>query len=211
MKTGLALVCLVLAGSAHAVQYRYVDWTSASGNTVSGSILMSDSSVINVSFTGTHFASQLNNTGTFYWTTPSTYQSSTVDNAPNTADIIQIMTGGGTFAFSMPVTGLVMDFLSVGQSGAPVTYTFDHDMTVISNGPGYFGNGPLVNTASNAVRGEEGHGSALSGDTLSSLSFTLDQDEFWHGFTVAVPDPVPEPGSMIALGLGVAALLRKRR
>jgi hypothetical protein len=152
--------------------------------------------------------------GTFYWTNGSTYTGTGVPNAPGTNDIVEIIGGGDstyTVTFDRPVTGLVMDLLSVGASGAPVVYKFDHSFTLVNSGPGYWGSGPLTSIA-NSIIGEEGHGVIRFDGTLTTVTWTVPTGENWHGFEFGVAGAaVPEPATLGALGLGALALLRKRR
>lgn len=42
--------------------------------------------------------------------------------------------------------------------------------------------------------------------TYDSISFSINPNEYWHGFKVGASAPVPEPGTMILLGFGMLGL-----
>ena len=140
-----------------------------------------------------------------------TYTSAVVDNAPATSDIIRVVGGTSvvsTFTFSRPVTDPVMAILSMGNSGANVTYNFDAPFDILSNDRGYWGNGPLTELTGDVLRGAEGHGTIQFQGTFSTISWTMPVAENWHGFTVAV---IPEPATLAFCALGVLLTARQRR
>jgi len=224
MKTILAICAFSgLLATAHA-QLSYVDWTSASGNNVYGTITLSDSSVISVQFTGPTAFVQLNGSGTDYWLPNAPYD--VLSNQPPSNDLIALSSANSSFSltFSAPVSGL--DFLSVslGQPGDPVTYTFDHNFTVLDSGAGYWGGSNYTQPTSDSIVGREFSGTlGFSDAEITSLNWTTDNAEYWHGFTVAVsstpipsnPGAVPEPATYALFGslglLGLAGARRFRR
>jgi hypothetical protein len=215
MKT-LTLAFLAVAGlssMATAGNYSYTDWKNASAGIVTGTITLPDATTVDVTYTGEYAFAQLNNSGTFYWSNPSTYQSVEVPNGPTTTDIIAL-TGGGdsvhTLSFSKTVNNVALDICSMGQYGLGVTYNFDHAFKIVSNGQGYWGNGPLSNPSGNTLLGNEGHGTILFEGPIDSISWTAPTYEYWHGVTAGV-ESVPEPATLSVLGLGLLPLLRRKR
>ncbi len=217
MKRNTALTVLVsvgLSATASAAIYSYADWKTASGGTaVSGFITLADGRTVDVAYTGKYSFANVSGSTTNYWTHPTTYQSPEVENAPPQPDIIGL-TGGNatvhTLRFSTTVVNVAMPICSLGSSGTPATYVFDHPFRVVSNGPGYFGNGTLVNTSGNILEGREGHGTLLFEGAIDSISWTAPTYENWHGFTAAI-ETVPEPATLSVLAVGLLPLLRRRR
>lgn len=218
---GLALgFCLLLAQPTYADTVTWVDWTSATSTSATGTV-----AGVTINFSGNINPAAQTSGGTNFWATnPSTYTSPpTVDNSPPDSDIIRLTggtsTGTQTLTFSQPVVNPVMAILSLGQPGAPVQYNFDAGFTILNNGPGFFGNGALTALPGNILQGQEGHGIIQFNGTFSSISWTIPTAEFWHGFQVGIhevagPNPVPEPTTMLLLGTGLAgvgAAVRKRR
>jgi hypothetical protein len=202
----------VFAAGANAANVTYVNWHSTSGNQVFGSMTIG-SQTVNVTYTGDFIGVQLNNTGTFYYTNASTYQSANIDNAPTTSDIIRLYGGNqnvNTLTFDTPLLNVVMPIVSLGSPAINASFEFNKSFSIESNGPGYWGNGPLTQSG-NALIGVEGHGSILFSGSHTSISWTNPYPENWYGFTVGAMEAVPEPGTMAALGLGLAALGRRRR
>ena len=212
-----AVVFVQMAQHANAVPYDWVDWTSATNNTASGSVLG-----IDVTFSGAINPPAQTAGGTNFWASnPSTYTSPEVDNGPPDSDIIRTSaTGTFSLEFSQPVTNPVMALLSVGNLNSGATYVFgDEDVEVLSSGPGFFGNGTLVELANNTILGNEGHGLIRLNGTFTGLDWDLPTAEFWHGFQIGIasdqPTAVPEPATLAILGLGLVGIramtVRKRR
>jgi hypothetical protein len=210
---------LASASAAMAAPVVWTDWTAADADSASGSV-----NGVSVTFTGALNPAAQVAGGTNYWATnPATYTAPpVVDNGPPDSDIIRL-TGGAaagvqTLTFAAPLINPVMAILSLGQAGAPVVYDFDAAFDILSNGPGFFGAGPLTELPGDMLEGREGHGLIQFAGTLSSISWTIPNGEFWHGFTIGVagaagPTPTPEPEAALLLATGCALLLvaRSRR
>ena len=209
-----------LMATAHA-QLSYVDWTSASGDNVFGTITLADSSTVSVEFTGPTSFIQLNNSGTDYWLPDAPYN--VLPNQPPSVDLIALYAANSSYSltFSKPVDGL--DFLSVslGSPSDPVTYTFDHDFTVLDSAAGYWGGSVYSQPTADSIIGQEFSGTlGFSDSGITSLNWTADNYENWHGFTVAVssqpiqsgPGAVPEPSTYaLFASLGLVGLIASRR
>ncbi|MEN6519732.1 MAG: PEP-CTERM sorting domain-containing protein [Armatimonadota bacterium] len=147
--------------------------------------------------------------GTNYWNPSTPYVSAMVGNPPPASDIIAISdTSMRTLTFSEPVQNLFLAFVSLNGNG----YKFNHDFEIVSTGRGYWGDGTVVredlggNLYELRATSNEPHGVIRFKDPVSSLSWTCNVNENWHGFTVGTYN-VPEPGSCVVLGGGLMSLL----
>lgn len=193
------LVLAAVAGVAHA-DVDWVDWTDADNATVTGVV-----DGIAVTYRGPREFAQLNG-GTNYWNPSTPYTSATVPNAPGTSDIIGLSFTGGTLLFSEAVTNPVMAIVSLG--GGPETkWNFNAPFQILSQGAGFWGNGPLTNPSGNTLAGREGHGTIQFIGTFTSISWSIENGESWAGFTVAVP----APGTAAVAALGLVGSARRRR
>jgi hypothetical protein len=215
-RKSIAVLALgLLPFAAQAMPHVWTEWTGASvgsSGSATGTMNIPGIGLVTVSYTGEVASpTQVNDTGVFYWTNPATYTSALVPNPPTRRDIISLVGGPNvmtsTLTFSQPVGNLAMSVLSLG-GWTMARYVFDRPFTLASQGPGYFGSGPLSQPAANILEGREGHGTILFPGTITSLSWTMPASEFWHGFTVGA---VPEPASLAALALGLVALRRFRK
>lgn len=225
----VAILLLALAGSAVAAPTYWTDWTLAtpgSPDTVTGTIATPGAGSVGVTYTGDYAFAVVDDSGAFYWAPESTFADGViVDNGPSLKDIIALRGGGDTvhtLTFSQPVVNPVMGIVSLGsiqgQVVVPVTYDFDVPFEIISNGPGTFGNGPLIALSDQVLEGREGHGTIQFQGTVDTIHWTIPTAEYWHGFTVGIPEeyvpnPVPAPGAMLlaTLGAGMIGYLRTRR
>ncbi|MBX3379625.1 MAG: hypothetical protein KF805_05995 [Phycisphaeraceae bacterium] len=204
MVAALGSLCLCCAGAGPA---DWAEWTSASSppsGSASGTISTSSGSV-GVTYTGEIFFSQINNTGTYFYSPDTPFLSASVPNAPPRADIIALQGGVGTgthtLTFSPPVENPIMAIVSLGQPSITVTYDFDVPFTILSFGPGYWGGpGTLNNVGGKRLTGVEGHGTIQFIGTVSSINWTIPNPETWHGFTVGILNGVPCPADLNADG-----------
>ena len=220
---GLFLVPMM--AQADPVGFRYAEYfamQTGSPGSLTGQMVNSNGSVIGVSYSGHVVAdSQINNTGTYYFTGfnggPSPYMNSLVGNAPAAKDIIALAGQtnapiNNTINFSVAVVDPIMAIVSLGQQGQPSNYDFNTPFTILSQGGGYWGNNgnALSNPFGNRLTGFEGNGVIQFKGTFTSISFTASPAEYWGGFNVGV-QAVPEPGSIVILSAGLAILVRRRR
>jgi hypothetical protein len=206
-----ALVLGILAASAVALQSQQVVWTewnTAATGTVSGNM-----GAVGVVYAGPYAFAQVNNVGVNYWNFP-IYD---VPNRPERSDIIALnVAGSHSITFSAPVMNPFFAFVSVGRPGLSVSYFFGAPFEVISVGPGYWGNGPLVRDGQTMI-GTEGHGVIQFSGTFTEIAWSTAPNENWHGLTVGAtltqPVQVPEPlGAVLVItGLAGLAALRRRR
>ncbi|HVL39163.1 MAG TPA: hypothetical protein VM328_07210 [Fimbriimonadaceae bacterium] len=217
MKFTRSLIVTALVGvgvAAQAVPYYYVDWTSATSTSATGTITLPDASTITVHVTGPMAFVQTAG-GTNYWNfNSSIYTSSQVSNAPNhSSDIVAIDRASTyTVTFSRPVQDLAMSIMSLGRTNLHVSYDFNHDFTIHNSGNGHWGGGTpsLFEDVPTVLRGVEGHGVIVFDGSVSTLTWVSNPSEFWHGFTFGVAGvAIPAPGA--ALAFGVALLAQRRR
>lgn len=171
--------------------------------------------------------------GVNYWNAPAGAYGA---NQPDNASFIQqvqgvnllpdksayVSNGTRTITFSEAVINPWIALISVGdiRRNLWVEYQFDAPFSVLS-----YNNNPLENpwgvgqylplNEGKTLRAMEFSGIVQFTGTFTSLSFTLNTDENWHGFTVGAPEvTVPEPATfgLLAAGLaGLAATARRRR
>lgn len=198
---------------------RYVDWTAATfgpSGAVGGSIVLTNLSTVQVTYTGQVSPFTQVDGGTYYWAPSTPYLNSVIPDAPPSADIVALVGGVATLTnlvtFSEPVQDPVMLIVSLGQSGVPVKYEFTLPFEILSQGDGFFGGGPFFELDNNVLEGEEGHGAIRFPGLVSSIGWTVPNAENWHGFTIGVPDQelatrVPDIGSTLMLmAMGLIAL-----
>ena len=197
MKQLATYLCACAIGrAAIAAPVAWTDWTVSQFGTngsASGTLKLAGGDV-QVSFTGPVFDGQTCG-GTNYWNYPATYMSTLVSNVPTGTDIIQThkaTTTPNVIQFSQPLTNPVMAIVSLGRDNfmgpIQVQYDFDQPFDIISQGTGAFGNGPLTELPGDVLEGFEGHGVIQFQGTFSQITFSVDVDEQWHGFTVGVVD-----------------------
>lgn len=173
-----------------------MDWTAVSSRTAAGNLGGVTATVTsNVSMNG---PSQ-SECGTNYWTQPRAwslpYTGGSISNAPTACEQIALdQPVTVTVTFSAPVERLYMAIVSAGQPGLAVTYDFDRRFRVDSSGVGYWSGangwqpGGYTLLAGDKIAMKEFHGVLEFTGPLTSLTFSTTPGEYWHGFTLGVPD-----------------------
>ena len=203
------ILCSVSVASAGTVYW--TDWTSAGSSGVNGDLTIS-SNTIGVTFSGSYSFAQTSG-GINYWNPSAPYLSAVVSNAPPASDIIALNAGGtANITFSEAIKDPLIALVSWNGN----TVDFGVPIEILSYGHGYWGNGtPILNGDGDGFYGNgEVHGVIRLPGTYTSISFTH-TSENWHGLTVGVidlaPVGVPEPATMVLLGLGLVGLVGARK
>ncbi len=219
LKNLTAALLLAASTQAQAVTVAWADWTgttAGAANHVDG-VINDGLNSVNVDFDGIYSFVQTSG-GTNYWTEPNAldrpYTGGVVGNAPPASDIIALAQGGAKrISFDQAVTDVYIAFTSWNGN----TVLFDAPFTVISDGPGFWGNGSFVvnGTGDGFFGAGEVHGILKFSGTFTEINFT-DTSENWHGLTVGIERvggtvPTPEPAMIGLLGLGLGALAYGRR
>jgi hypothetical protein len=226
IKTAALSVALMgFMGQVSQAGFVFADWNTTDYSSYANGTLNG----VGVHYSGQVAApTQVGNTGaTQYWTEPNNANlpyTPVTGALPTRTDIVALSDPNGCHEidFAAPVWDPVMLICSLGQIGIPVTYSFNQTATVLSSGWSYWnpsGPGTLTQGTATSVVGNEGDGVVGFSGWVSKISWTTDNAEYWHGFTLAVPDgvPVPEPTTMIAgallllpFGASTIRILRKR-
>lgn len=230
------MAVLALASVSTSASVSYVDWTSATAGTAgsaAGTITLPDASTVGVAYSGDVAFAFTDGTGFNYWSysSPAPYNNAAynaytgVPNMPASSDIVALRRATAptapknTLTFSTPVQDPIMLILSQGQPSLPVDYDFDQDFSILSSGRGYWGGnsaGSLFEQPGDVLHGVEGHGAIQFHGLVSSISWSVNPAENWHGFTVGLTQPttaLPDGGATLALlgvGLGTIGWLRRR-
>lgn len=204
--SAIALATVPQAASAAII---WSDLTTQGANTVSGTVggttVVYNGDVV--------FPTSTNGTGANYWVP---FPSGDGPNTgPEPTDIIATSAAGlKTITFGSAVTDIYIALNSWNGQAA----TFSSPFTIYAQGCGYWGcgsgtasNGNLTLTASGEL-----HGILKFSGSFTSLSYTDQTSEYWHGIQIGIgglAGAIPEPSAwaLMIVGFGaVGAGLRRR-
>jgi len=225
----LLLICVVAGlGTGVSSQASVIAWTHWTTDVVSNTagsaagVINAASGNVNITYTGDVASpTQVNTTtttGTDYWNHPTTYTGGIVSNAPDSLnhDVISFSQGNTVtdmVTFSQAVVNPILAIVSLNNANL----SFSTPVTVLASGVGSFGGGTLFVTTPNTLLQDTGDGNGIVelAGTFNSFTFVHTSAEFWAGFTIGIQDvassAVPEPGTMLLMGCGLAAAMIGRR
>ena len=208
----LPLALFVLPALSHAEAFSWVTWdrSTATPTSVVGTI-PTDRGLVTVVFSG---VIRSVDTTTDYWNPASSFSGGIVNNRPDTNNSVTLESAGPySLTFSRPVANVAVGLWSVGRSGTSVSFAFDQTPTIAASGPSDSFGGQGLIASGNAVGGQEANGTVVFNSVSNRLGWTVDVPETYSTITVGLSNaqPVPEPATIAALGIGALALLRRRK
>lgn len=213
----LLSAAILAAGAAQAAPVSWTSFTAATPSSATGTLTVGATSVgVTVSATAPFQFTQINNGGTFFYTSPApgtTYAVGGQDATPPSSDIVALGEASTvTVTFTQPILNPVLAMVSWNTG----LVTFSDPITVLSQGTGFWGTGTFVPSGPNGFTGSgEPHGLIQVNGSLTSFTFTH-PFEPWHGFTVGVrglpgPVDVPAPAALGLFAFALAGLVAARR
>ncbi len=206
-------VTTALSSPAFPAPIIWTTWTVRPTSTTADGTLLDGSTPISVGYSGEIAFAHLNGIGTNFYQPSTTFtHPPKVPNAPD-SDIIGIDGSATThtLTFEEPVSNPLMEIVSLGNWNVRTRYAFSlasgQSMFILNQGPSnaFGGCATCLSLSGTTLTGHEGDGIIQFTGTFTSLTWTGADPEFWNGFTVGVA-AVPEPGTLLLLGTGLASL-----
>ncbi len=208
----LPVAALLALPAQAATTVTWADWVRLDDTTAEGTFAIGSQTItVTASSTSSFFAVDENGS---VFLTGNAYTQGSVANSPLGEDLIQLGLGGRiSFSFSDAVANIYFAFVSWNVTNQPSVAnpaTFSQNVTLDSNGSGYWGGGTTVVSGNVANFFSEAHGVLT---VAGGGDFTMAHNtEFWHGFTLGItPVPVPASAPLLLGALGAVALMRRRK
>ena len=195
---GLMLVGTNASATLSPSPVDWIDWTSTTEGT-----LDIGGTLVGVTMTGNALDYV---DGDYYYNNANTGGTSAAGTYAGLVpeDLIRVnQSSSFTLNFDRTIVDPYMALVSVGQRGLGVSYAFEDDVSLVSEGSNWWGPGSYGIVGS-TFTGNEFNGVLQLSGSFDSISFNIENNEHWHGFNFGTSGVrVPEPSVLALFGLGL--------